>query len=380
MGCFDDIEHGDFQFEEGSDTLSEIDEHEQQFGLVGQAAPTTGSAFDSIDLSCISASTALFLFAEACCEEFRLSAIAEDDVVRTVALPGSSYMSICLYACIMVMGQDATKTQVEDFFKSNTFKENIKCCTAQFVRHMRENPLAYEIPQVVQEGAMTTKRFSSAVGEILSGFHGELHQKIFGSIEDKTDIASTGEKLAIQGFQLSKDHLKQYALLQLSEDYINAEAQAQAEKAVENTSAQPGVHGWGKKKKSDGGLQKVLAFWTYVNSQMFRFQQYPMEKCVVLLKGFLHQDRKKYPDLTNQACWYPPLNQLVVSQWQANASYMVQVMASYTLTAVQEGQEALLIDLGVPGEYKDQDVTNQMGPEEGKEDGTTGGDNGGQVL
>ncbi|KAJ1301128.1 hypothetical protein OPQ81_003540 [Rhizoctonia solani] len=55
-------------------------------------------------------------------------------------------------------------------------------------------------------------------------------------------------------------------------------------------------------------------------------------------------------------------------------------MASYTLTAVQEGQEALLIDSGVPGEYEDRDVTNQMGPEEGKEDGTTGGDNGGQVL
>ncbi|KAJ1303671.1 hypothetical protein OPQ81_008098 [Rhizoctonia solani] len=224
MGCFDDIEHGDFQFEEGSDTLSEIDEHEQQFGPVGQAAPTIGSAFDSIDLSCISASTALFSFAEACCEEFRLSAIAKDDVVRTA------------------------------------------------VRHMRENLSAYEIPQVVQEGVMTTKRFPSAVGEILSGFHGELHQKIFGLIKDKTDIASTGKKLAIQGFQLSKDHLKQYALLQqLSKDCINAEAQAQAKKVVENTSAQPGVRGWGKKKKSDGGLQKVLAFWTYVDSQMFRF-------------------------------------------------------------------------------------------------------------
>ncbi|KAJ1311132.1 hypothetical protein OPQ81_009633 [Rhizoctonia solani] len=128
------------------------------------------------------------------------------------------------------MGQDATKTQVEDFFKSNTFKENIKWqiqggllgpnipyyvrgCTAQFVWHMRENPSAYEIPQVVQEGVMTTKRFSLAVSEILSRFCGELCQKIFGSIEDKTDIVSTGKKLAIQGFQLSKDHLKQYALL-----------------------------------------------------------------------------------------------------------------------------------------------------------------------
>ncbi|KAG8756130.1 hypothetical protein FRC11_005528, partial [Ceratobasidium sp. 423] len=94
---------------------------------------------------------ALLAFAKGCCEEFRLSDMVREDVMHTAGW------------------------------------------------HMRENPTLYDIPQVVQERLLTTKKFSSAVGEI--------HHK------HKTDIASTGKKLTIQGFQVSKDHLKHFALL-----------------------------------------------------------------------------------------------------------------------------------------------------------------------
>jgi hypothetical protein len=43
---------------------------------------------------------------------------------------------------------------------------------------MRENPSSYEIPQAIQERLLTTKKFSSAVGDILSGFRGELRRKV----------------------------------------------------------------------------------------------------------------------------------------------------------------------------------------------------------
>ncbi|CCO37429.1 hypothetical protein RSOLAG1IB_05076 [Rhizoctonia solani AG-1 IB] len=381
MGFFDDIEQGNLLFEEGSDTSSNVDEREAQFGAVGNAVPTTGCAFDSVDLSGVTVAPALLAFAEACCEEFKLPAAAKDDVARTAMLPGSSYMSIRLYARVIAIGQETTKSQVEDFLRSNVFKENIKRriqgglldpnipyyvrgCTDRFVKHMRDNPSSYEIPQVVQEGLMSTKKFSSAVAEILSGFRGELRRKIFGSIEDKTDIASTGEKLAIQGYRLSEDHLKRFALLrQLSEDYIEAEAEAQARKAMENASTMSRTHGRSNKKKLDGGPQKALALWTFVDAQMLRFQKYPVDKRTEILKSILRQDRKKYPDVTARARWYPPLSQLTVQQWQADASYAVQAMERYTLSAAQEGQEAVAAGLGSAGE--DEDTSSQTDqPEE----------------
>ncbi|KAF8694559.1 hypothetical protein RHS03_08165, partial [Rhizoctonia solani] len=400
---FPDEDRGDHQFDEESETSSNVDEGEVRSGPVGQAAPTTGSAFDHIDLSRITTPPALLAFAEGCCEEYRLSAIAKEDVMRTTALPGATFMAIRLYARMMAMGQNATKAQVEDFLRSSTFKENIKRriqgglldpnipyyvrgCTARFVRHMRENPASYEIPQVVQEGLMTTRKFSSAIAEILSGFRGELRRKIFGSIEDKTDIASTGEKLSIQGFQISEDHLKQFALLrQLSEDYIKAEVEAQAKKAVENANAQVGNRGRGKKRRVDGAPQKTLAFWTYIDTQMSRFRKYPIAKRTELLKHILRQDRKKYPDRTGQARWFPPSNQLIVSQWQADASYSIQVMAGYTLTAAQEGSDASPTGSGDPDEAEGPANRDDLPEEEGQEnqedqegDGTLGGDEGGR--
>ncbi|CAE6471466.1 unnamed protein product [Rhizoctonia solani] len=386
MGFFSDDEHGGVNFvDEGSEAMSNADDCEDQNAVVGQAVPTTGNAFDFVDMSQLTTPPALLAFAEGCCEEYKLSPTLKDDVMRTAALPGTTYMSIRLYARIMAMGQEVTKTRVEEFLKSNTFKETIKRriqgglldpnipyyvrgCTARFVRHMRENPSAYEIPQVVQEGLMTTKKFSSAVGEILSSFRGELRRKIFGSIEDKTDIASTGEKLAIQGYQLSEDHLKKFALLRhISQDYIEAETEAQAKRAMEKVRNR----GKGKKAKVDGGPQKALAFWSYVDTQMSRFHKFPPPKRNEVLKHMLRQDRKKYPDRTKQTRWFPPGDQLIVSRWQADASYAVQVMAGYTLTAAQEGREG---QLSGPGAGEDGDHENP--PAEDEEDGTNGGDEG----
>ncbi|KAG8705907.1 hypothetical protein FRC11_008692, partial [Ceratobasidium sp. 423] len=388
MGIFSDDERGDLEFKEGSETSSNIDGHEAQAGL---AVPTAGSAFDQIDMSGIAASAALLAFAEGCCKEFRLSDMVREDVMHTAELP-NNFLMVCLYAHAMAMGQDATKTQVNDFFRSNTFKEHIKRriqgglldpnipyyvhgCTARFVWHMRENPTLYDIPQVVQERLLTTKKFSSAIGEILSGFCGEICHKIFGSIEDKTDIASTSEKLVIQGFQLSEDHLKHFALLrQLFEDYIKAETEAQAKKALQNASAQTRNHGKGKKKKLDGVPQKAQALWTYIDTQMNRFWKLPKAKCTKLLKSILQQDRKKYPDPTGQARWFPPSNRLIVSPWQADASLAIQVMAGYTLTAAQEGQEVLPTGTGATDE--DEGAANREGPPEEEEDGAMGGDEG----
>ncbi|CAE6461230.1 unnamed protein product [Rhizoctonia solani] len=391
MGIFSDDERGSLEFEEGSETSSNIDEREAP----GLAVPTAGNAFDQIDMSGVTAPAALLVFAEGCCEEFRLSDAVREDVMRTAGLP-TTYMMVRLYARAMAMGQDATKTQVDDFFRSNTFKEHIKRriqgglldpnipyyvrgCTARFVRHMRENPTLYDIPRVVQERLLTTKKFSSAIAEILSGFRGEIRRKIFGSIEDKTDIASTAEKLAIQGFQLSEDHLKQFALLrQLFEDYIEAEAGAQAKKALQNAGAQSRNRGKGKKKRVDGAPQKAQALWTYIDAQMNRFWKYPAAKRTDLLKNILRQDRKKYPDPTGQARWFPASNRLIVSPWQADASLAIQVMAGYTLTAAQEGQEVPLTGTGATDEGEG--AANREGPpeeeEEEEEDRAMGGGEG----
>jgi hypothetical protein len=65
---------------------------------------------------------------------------------------------------------------------------------------------------------------------------------------------------------------------QLCEDYIEAEAEAQARKAMENASTQARTHGCSSNKKLDGGPQKALALWTFVNAQMLRFQKYPADK------------------------------------------------------------------------------------------------------
>jgi hypothetical protein len=73
-------------------------------------------------------------------------------------------------------------------------------------------------------------------------------------------------------------------------------------------------------------------------------------------------------------------------QWQADASYAIQVMAGYTLTAAQEGlgQEARLTDSGTPGEDESQGNGEGLGYEEGlgngedppdeEEEGILGGD------
>ncbi|KAH7308366.1 hypothetical protein B0J17DRAFT_634437 [Rhizoctonia solani] len=312
---------------------------------------------------------ALLTFAEACCKEYRLPDKVKADVMRTVTLPGSNYMSMRTYACMQAMRLEANHTQVDDFLKSNTFKETIKRrlqgglldpkipyyvygCTARFIRHMRENPAVYEIPQVVREGLLSTRRFSSAVGEILSGFRGELRRKIFGSIEDKTDIASTSEKLATQGYLLSEDHLKQFALLRrLSEDYIEDEATAQAKKAVEN-AVQAKNRGRGKR-------------WRAAKSaSVLDVHRFPNESKEV--------SRSHRP-----GSLVSPANQLVVTAWQADASFAVQVMAGYTLTAAQERQEAPLMSLGATDE--DEDVANQQGPPEDEEDSSTGRDENGSV-
>ncbi|KAG8728841.1 hypothetical protein FRC11_010090 [Ceratobasidium sp. 423] len=81
MGYFSDEDRGDHQFDEESETLSNVDEREPQFGPVGQAPPTTGSAFDHIYLSRVTAPPALLAFADGCYEEYKLLSIAKDDVL-----------------------------------------------------------------------------------------------------------------------------------------------------------------------------------------------------------------------------------------------------------------------------------------------------------
>ncbi|CAE6392527.1 unnamed protein product [Rhizoctonia solani] len=372
MGIFEDAELGRFDFEEGSETLSNADEGEEQVGPAGQANPTTGSAFNHIDMSGVIPCSALLAFVEGCCKECRLLDKSMENAMQTARLL-LDYMAMHLFTHVLELGQDSSKTKVKDFFQSPTFKLSIKqqiqgrlldphipfyvCgCTAQFVRHMRLNPRLYDLLLVVQQRLMNTKKFSSAVGEILSGFHGELRCKILGSIEDKTDIASTAKKLVIEGYLLSEDHIKQFALLQyLSEDYLKSKAEAQAKKAKENANAQAAQErnqGRNRKQRIDGAPQKALAFWTYIDTQMYCFRQYPLAKRNDYLKKILRLDKKKYPDPAGQARYFPPANQLLVPQWQSKATNAVQVMAQYTLTAAQEGQEATPAGPGATDEGK----------------------------
>ena len=88
------------------------------------------------------------------------------------------------------------------------------------------------------------------------------------------------------------------------------------------------------------------------------------------MKHILRKDRKKYPDPTGQTRWFPPSDQLVTMAWQADASFAVQVMAGYTLTAAQEGQEVLLVDPGAAD--GDEGMTNQEGPPKDEEDDSIG--------
>ncbi|KAF8749870.1 hypothetical protein RHS01_09741 [Rhizoctonia solani] len=324
MGIFEDAELGRLDFEEGSETLSNADEGEEQVGPAGQANPTTGSAFDHIDMSGVTPRSALLAFVEGCCKERRLSDKSMENAMQTARL-----------------GQDSSKTKVEDFFNhprsncpsSSEFKAGFLTRTFHFMfaavpLDLWLNPRSYDLPLVVQQRLMNTKKFSSAVGEILSGFCGELRRKYC-------------QKLVIEGYLLSEDHIKQFALLQyLSKDYLKSEAEAQAKKAKENANAQAAQErnqGRNRKQRINGAPQKALAFWTYIDTQMYCFRQYPL---LNLFKKILRLDKKKYPDPAGQARYFPPANQLLVPQWQSEATNAVQVMAQYTLTAAQEGQEA----------------------------------------
>ncbi|GAB1527143.1 hypothetical protein RhiTH_010318 [Rhizoctonia solani] len=363
MGIFEDAELGRLDFEEGSKTLSNADKGEEQVGPAGQANPTTGSAFDHINMSGVTPCSALLAFVEGCCKECRLLDKSMENAMQTARLP-LDYMVMRLFTHVLELGQDNSKTKVKDFFQLPTFKLSIKQRIQgglldphiPFYRHMRLNLKSYDLLLVVQQRLMNTKKLSSAVGEILSGFCGELHCKILGSIEDKTNIASTAKKLVIEGYLLSEDHIKQFALLQyLSKDYLKSKAEAQAKKAKENANAQAAQErnqGRNRKQRINGALQKALAFWTYINTQMYCFRQYPLAKRNDYLKKILRLDKKKYPDPAGQACYFPPANQLLVPQWQSKATNAVQVMAQYTLTATQEGQEATPAGPGATDEGK----------------------------
>ncbi|KAJ1300389.1 hypothetical protein OPQ81_005208 [Rhizoctonia solani] len=122
------------------------------FGLAGnQNAPVPGN---------------LATFADECCKEFGLADALKEDVLRTAKLP-PHLLLLRLHARTVAFGEHVQTTQVNSFLTSREFKETItrrlqaglldphishyvNGTTAQFARHIIENPASYEIPMAVQ--------------------------------------------------------------------------------------------------------------------------------------------------------------------------------------------------------------------------------------
>ncbi|KAG8795704.1 hypothetical protein FRC12_010941 [Ceratobasidium sp. 428] len=164
-------------------------------------------------------------FARACCEEFALDGLLKSNVLKTAQLSTPELM-IRLYARLVSFGQHIKQSNASGFLDTPEFKEYItrrlQCSildpnipyyvqghTPRSVKHIIDNPVAYQVSPAAQEHFMHGKDFSSGCGDVLTQYRSEVKRKfkqLDKGIEEKLDIYTLCQRLVPQGYQLTEAH------------------------------------------------------------------------------------------------------------------------------------------------------------------------------
>ncbi|KAF8601805.1 hypothetical protein BDV93DRAFT_228042 [Ceratobasidium sp. AG-I] len=286
-------------------------------------------------------------FANLCCEEFGLNDSLKSDVLQCSKL-SPPFMMVRLYARLLSFGQDVKQSTVGSFLDSAVYKEHItrrlQCglldpnilyyvqgTTSRFVKHMIKNPASYQIPEAVQAHFMHSKEFSKAIGETLSSFRGEMKRKIDKSLEERQDIYSLCQKLAIRGFQLSEDHARRISLVRMYLFDYN--------KIIWSSS---------KTRKT---------FWDWFDDKLTKFRKQTEDEQEESLDKNIRRDKRRYPVPPNNQQSFPAM--VHAPEWQTHVSIATMAMCDYHSDPNQ---------LPDPGDDHEQSEHEPTNPTHGDED------------
>ncbi|KAG9122457.1 hypothetical protein FRC07_001140 [Ceratobasidium sp. 392] len=166
-------------------------------------------------------------------------------------------------------------------------------------KHMVANPGVYGITEAVQERFIHSKEFSSAVGDVFSGFRSEMKRKTEKGSEEGMDIYSLCHTLVPRGFQLTEEHALRLSLVRI---YLNK---------------YNGIT-WKAKDK------EKKPFWDWFDTRLEDFHQLSEEKQTRKLQKNLRLDLRQYPVPPGNMSSFPPV--ACLPPWQVDVSITVAEM------------------------------------------------------
>ncbi|CAE6402485.1 unnamed protein product [Rhizoctonia solani] len=171
-------------------------------------------------------------YAALCCEEFGLTDLDKDDVLKMSQM-NAHLIAIRQYTRVVALSYNINKLLTESFLNSTEFKDHItrriqatfldatiptyvRGSTARLIQHMQENAASWRIPPAVHAHFVNSKAFRKAVAAVASNFRGDMRRKIKKSIFDNLDIGALANKLCVKGYQPTNEHWRRFALLACS--------------------------------------------------------------------------------------------------------------------------------------------------------------------
>jgi len=250
-----------------------------------------------------------------CCEELELNDALKDDVLKSCKLP-VQFLLVRLYSRVLSVGRDVKKNAVDGFLESSTFKTHISrrilCslldpnlpffvqgATPRFVKHIVDNPGAYNIPEAVRTSFMHSKLFASGVSDNASSHRSDVRRKLDKSIEDAADIYTTCIRLYPQGYQLTEDHARRISFVRMYLVKYNS------------------ITVWpGKSKPS---------FWEWIDTKLVKLRKLSKQDQEAALRSNFRKDKKKFPIPVDSQSSFPTV--VKPQDWQADIAVAVLAMA-----------------------------------------------------
>ncbi|KAG9080949.1 hypothetical protein FRC06_005977, partial [Ceratobasidium sp. 370] len=256
----------------------------------------------------------LLSFANQCCEELELNDALKDDVLKSCKLP-VNFLMTRLYSRVLSFGRDVKKNTVDGFLESLTFKSHISrriLCSLldpnnpffvqgtkqRFVKHIIDNPGAYNIPDAVRTSFIHSKAFSSGISDNASSHRSDIRRKVDKSIEDAVDIYTTCYRLYPEGYQCTEDHARHVAFIRM---YL----------LEYNTTA------WDGKPTS--------SFWEWLDAKLVKFRKKSKADRETSLRTNLKKDQKRFPVPVDGQSSFPAV--VKAQDWQADIAVAVLAMA-----------------------------------------------------
>ncbi|KAG8759811.1 hypothetical protein FRC11_001358 [Ceratobasidium sp. 423] len=269
-------------------------------------------------------------YAALCCEEFGLTDLDKDDVLR-VSQMNAQLIAIRQYTRVVALTQNITQSLTESFLLSTEFKDHVtrriqatfldptiptyvRGSTARLIQHMQENAASWRIPRVVQAHFVNSRAFRKAVAAVASNFRGDMRRKLKKSMVDNLDIGALANKLCVKGYQPSNEHWRRYALLRCY------------------------MADW-EKLPCQAGRGRAISFWAYIDTKLDKLRincTKPTAAATAaaiknLLKTNLKNDQKKYTGPTSGRTKLPVRPQ--IPEWQRDHGKAVADMLEYTIEA-----------------------------------------------